>query len=75
MRRSSRVVLTACLLTALTVGASQAQRLRPRDVDALPSRPADTKIPYGPDGLQFGELRLPKGDGPFPVAIVIHGGC
>src|SRR5439155_8576098 len=27
------------------------------------------------DSLQFGELRLPKGRGPFPVAIVIHGGC
>ncbi len=30
---------------------------------------------YGPGPLQFGELRLPEGEGPFPVAIVIHGGC
>jgi acetyl esterase/lipase len=52
-----------------------AQRLRPRDVDALPSKPADTKIPYGKDDRQYGELRLPKGSGPFPVAVVIHGGC
>jgi acetyl esterase/lipase len=27
------------------------------------------------DPLQFGELRVPAGDGPFPLAIVIHGGC
>ncbi|MGH8563060.1 MAG: alpha/beta hydrolase family protein [Gammaproteobacteria bacterium] len=27
------------------------------------------------DPLQVGELRLPSGAGPFPVAIVIHGGC
>jgi hypothetical protein len=25
--------------------------------------------------LQFGEFRLPAGIGPFPVAVVIHGGC
>jgi acetyl esterase/lipase len=27
------------------------------------------------DKLQFGELRLPGGKGPFPVVAVIHGGC
>jgi acetyl esterase/lipase len=36
--------------------------------------PADARIPYGADPLQFGDLRLPKGDGPHPVAVVIHGG-
>lgn len=30
---------------------------------------------YGPAPEQYGELRLPPGDGPFPVAIVLHGGC
>ncbi|WP_052507878.1 alpha/beta hydrolase family protein [Sphingomonas hengshuiensis] len=30
---------------------------------------------YGPDSLQHGELRLPAGKGPFPVAVVIHGRC
>lgn len=30
---------------------------------------------YGQDPLQVGELRLPPGTGPFPVAIIIHGGC
>lgn len=59
----------------IAIGAAAQQRLGPRDVDALPSKPADTKIPYGKDDVQFGELRLPKGAGPFPVAIVIHGGC
>ncbi|MCR8644499.1 alpha/beta fold hydrolase [Paenibacillus sp. N1-5-1-14] len=32
------------------------------------------RIPYGDDENQFGDLRLPEGEGPFPVAIVIHGG-
>ena len=52
-----------------------AQFLRPRDVDALPSRAADARIAYGTDSLQFGDLRVPAGRGPFPVAVVIHGGC
>jgi acetyl esterase/lipase len=30
---------------------------------------------YGSNALQFGELRLPKDNGLFPVAVVIHGGC
>jgi acetyl esterase/lipase len=34
----------------------------------------DERIAYGPDSNQFGELRLPKGKGPFPVAVLVHGG-
>jgi pimeloyl-ACP methyl ester carboxylesterase len=30
---------------------------------------------YGESPLQFGELRIPDGAGPFPVAVTIHGGC
>lgn len=35
---------------------------------------ADARIPYGTDPFQFGDLRLPGGKGPHPVAIIIHGG-
>jgi len=38
------------------------------------SPPADARLPYGNDPNQFGELRVPKGDGPFPVGMNIHGG-
>lgn len=30
---------------------------------------------YGDDPLQFAELRLPEGDGPYPVVALVHGGC
>lgn len=33
------------------------------------------RVAYGPAPQQFGELRLPKGPGPFPVLVVLHGGC
>ena len=49
--------------------------LRPDDINKLPAGKADYRIPYGDDPLQFGDLRLPTGQGPFPIAIVVHGGC
>lgn len=44
------------------------------EVDAAAPK-ADAIIQYGKLPIQSGELRLPKGKGPFPVAILIHGGC
>ncbi len=35
---------------------------------------ADARLRYGPDPLNFGDLRLPTGNGPHPIVIVIHGG-
>lgn len=32
------------------------------------------RIYYGGNEHQFGDLRLPEGEGPHPVAVVIHGG-
>jgi acetyl esterase/lipase len=45
-----------------------------RTILDLPAPPADMRLTYGPDALQFGDLRLPKTRDPAPVAIVIHGG-
>ncbi|PHN07447.1 alpha/beta hydrolase [Flavilitoribacter nigricans DSM 23189 = NBRC 102662] len=50
--------------------------MRVPEVLALPVAPADAVISYGPDSLQFGELRLPSArNQPFPVVVIIHGGC
>src|SRR5262252_3906188 len=46
-----------------------------RDVLTRPAPPVDHRLPYGQNEFQFGDLRLPQGAGPHPVAIVIHGGC
>jgi len=45
------------------------------DIADLPLPPPGRRIAYGSDPEQFGELRLPAGDGPHPVAVVLHGGC
>ena len=73
--------LAVCLAMGLAISlhpaalAAQARRMRAADVDTIPVRDAGRRMRYGPDSLQFGELRLPPGAGPFPIAIVVHGGC
>lgn len=69
--------LLALSAVAVLAAPSEAQRrmLRSTDIDALPSKPATARIAYGSEPEQFGDLRLPAGNGPFPVVIVVHGGC
>ncbi len=71
---SLRIAFVALIMITPTRASAQTF-LRPSDINALPSKAPDAVIAYGRDSLQYGELRLPKGAGPFPVAIVIHGGC
>lgn len=39
-----------------------------------PPAPPDARVAYGGEALQFGDLRLPQGDGPFPLVVNVHGG-
>ena len=41
---------------------------------ARPAPPTDQRITYGQDPSQFGDLRWPAGPGPYPLAVVLHGG-
>lgn len=56
-------------------GAVDPARISPSDVDALPTRVPHAVRAYGPGPAQVGQLRLPDGAGPFPVVVVVHGGC
>jgi acetyl esterase/lipase len=62
------------LLLALSA-AQAADIMTVEDLAELEKTPPGTRIDYGPDPLQFGELTLPEGDGPFPVVVNVHGGC
>jgi acetyl esterase/lipase len=44
------------------------------DILTLAPPPADARIAYGADPNQFGEIRLPKNTGVFPLVMNIHGG-
>jgi acetyl esterase/lipase len=80
MRRMTTRALLAIasiigILFTTTGSIAQQPLLGPGDVNRLPAKPADARIAYGSAPEQFGDLRLPSGPGPFPLAIVIHGGC
>lgn len=57
--------MTSCQRSLMTVA----------DMNKLASRAPDQEYTYGPDSFQYGALRLPKGNGPFPVVVLLHGGC
>jgi acetyl esterase/lipase len=68
--------LLTLLVAASTIHAQQnAQTMGPADVDRLPSSPPTVTAAYGKDKLENGDLRVPSGKGPFPVVVVVHGGC
>ena len=71
---TSSLVSCALLLAGFVYTAATQDR-NSRAILSEPAPPYDHKIAYGSDPLQFGELRLPKGAGPHPVAVIIHGGC
>jgi acetyl esterase/lipase len=68
-------LLTAALGTLLTVGLLNGQSTSPLELIKQETPAADARIAYGKEPLQFGELRAPAGAGPFPIAILVHGGC
>ena len=71
--RHSGIVLALALLCASA--APVRAELSYQDVLKLPAPAADAHIAYGPAPSQFVELWRPKGPGPFPVVLMIHGGC
>jgi acetyl esterase/lipase len=44
-------------------------------LDDPPPPAADARLAYGREPKQFGDLRLPAGDGPFPLVVFVHGGA
>ncbi|MYM21117.1 alpha/beta fold hydrolase [Duganella sp. FT135W] len=66
------------LLAAAVAGSAGGAAAAPMSLDdylAL-NGPAPTRhVAYGAAPSQFAELFQPAGEGPFPVAVIIHGGC
>lgn len=63
-------IIVGALILACLALTWLSTRPPPRPV----SPPTHTEA-YGPAPQEYGELRLPKGRGPFPVVVVVHGGC
>jgi acetyl esterase/lipase len=68
-------LLAVLVLAAPFAASPQPDLMTSDDLASFESPEPDHRIAYGEDPLQFGELRIPKGEGPYPVVILIHGGC
>jgi acetyl esterase/lipase len=67
--------MTEFVLLLMAAPASSQLLMTAGDLLALPQPAADHEIAYGPAPPQKAELRLPRGPGPHPVVILVHGGC
>ena len=74
-RRLTAGCFAAAALAAQATGAGAAKLMDWPDLLGRPLPAPSEKIAYGPDPMQFGELWIPDGKGPFPVVLMVHGGC
>lgn len=76
MRLSS--LLPALLFGALLNAHAAPTHPSPMKLDeylALTGPAPTARLAYGPAPSQYAELFAPQGAGPFPVAVLVHGGC
>ena len=75
LKKIRHTLLAAAAAGSVGGAAVAATPMTLQDYLAL-SGPAPTRhVPYGAAPSQFAELFQPAGAGPFPVAVIIHGGC
>ena len=68
MRCSEWVVGALCALAATGAMAQPS-------IPAPSGAPEGVRLVYGDDPHQMGVLRVPNGKGPYPVVVLVHGGC
>lgn len=73
MRLLPAALLLSALLSALHAQAAGPMKLA--DYLALEGPAPSARVAYGDAPSQYAELFLPQGAGPFPVAVLVHGGC
>jgi acetyl esterase/lipase len=67
--------LAAMIVMISASGVRAAEPMTLKDYRALSGPDPDAHIAYGPAPRQYVEVFEPPGRGPFPVAVLIHGGC
>ena len=78
-----KVCISRMLLILLFLAAASSELLAQTEIKLLgvdellsqPEPPADFRLSYGDNALQYADLRIPDGDGPHPIVVLIHGGC
>jgi acetyl esterase/lipase len=72
-KRASLFATASALLFSGNLMAAEPMTLR--DYMALSGPPPSEHIAYGTAPSQYVELFKPRGNGPFPVVLLVHGGC
>ena len=75
MHRKTLALLAALTLTLPAVAAAPFRPLTWNDLVSRPKPTPDATVAYGPDQMQKVDVWLPAGKGPFPVVLMVHGGC
>ena len=73
IRRAAVCAALASLCLAFPAQAAEPMTLN--EYMTLKGRAPSEHVAYGPATLQYVELFKPTGPGPFPVVVLIHGGC
>jgi len=63
------------LLSLFSATVAMAEPATVKDYMTQPQATADVRVAYGPAPAQVADLFLPRGKGPHPVVILLHGGC
>jgi acetyl esterase/lipase len=81
-RREENVLHSIAAMLAWTAvaiapptGAAKPAQLKWADLTERPRPVPDTTVRYGTDALQVVDVWLPRGRGPFPTVLMVHGGC
>ncbi|WP_375383223.1 alpha/beta hydrolase [uncultured Sphingomonas sp.] len=69
------LVASAAIVSATTLHADAPRLLTWPDLTARARPHADATLNYGTDPYQRVDLWRPAGKGPFPVVLMVHGGC
>jgi dipeptidyl aminopeptidase/acylaminoacyl peptidase len=68
-----RLILAFSLAGLLTAGCATVTTVAPRDLASLPEATTERFMFDSADGKAEGFLTRPKGDGPFPLMVLLHG--
>jgi acetyl esterase/lipase len=70
-----KIAVALCFALATPAVADDEASFRALAMAATSAPRPKITATYGADPIDNGELRIPPGKGPFPVAVLIHGGC
>ena len=65
----------ALIAVAMVSAAAMAAPMQWPDLLDRAKPQASTRVPYAKGDLHYADLWLPAGKGPFPVVLMVHGGC